>query len=112
MASCLGNTFGALAAFEQNAVATIDIMVIEERRLHISVRKPDFREKKMANTEIRSIRQRACMTQAVFAEYFGVSTKTIEAWERGKTHPTGPACRLLDILAAGKEHELSFVQII
>ena len=68
--------------------------------------------RKFSNTEIRSIRQRACMTQAVFAEYFGVSTKTIEAWERGKTHPTGPACRLLDILASGKEHELSFVQII
>ena len=51
------------------------------------------------------------MTQAVFASYMGVSKKTVEAWESGKTHPTGPACRLLNILSSGKDKDLSFVKI-
>lgn len=49
------------------------------------------------------IRNKAGMTQTVFAEYMGVSKKTVEVWECGRTHPTGPAFRLLDILSEGKE---------
>lgn len=48
--------------------------------------------------EIRKIRNEAGMTQTVFAKYMGVSKKTVEAWECGRTHPTGPAYRLLAIL--------------
>lgn len=47
-------------------------------------------------SEIRSIRNSAGMTQVVFAKYMGVSTKTVEAWESGRNHPEGPACRLLE----------------
>ncbi|MCR5684004.1 MAG: helix-turn-helix domain-containing protein [Lachnospiraceae bacterium] len=65
--------------------------------------------KKYSNVEIRSIRNKSGMTQAVFADFMGVSRKTVEAWELGRTHPTGPAYRLLDILAQGKQSELSFV---
>ncbi len=46
-------------------------------------------------SEIRSIRVNAGMTQAVFAEFMGVSVKTVEAWEAGRNHPIGSACRLL-----------------
>ncbi|MCR5604548.1 MAG: helix-turn-helix domain-containing protein [Lachnospiraceae bacterium] len=67
--------------------------------------------KKFDNEEIKSIRNKAGMTQAVFANYMGVSPKTVEAWELGRTHPTGPAYRLLDILATGRESEMSFVKI-
>ena len=67
--------------------------------------------KKFSNDEIRSIRNRSGMTQAVFANYMGVSKKTVEAWEVGRTHPTGPAYRLLDILDQGKESDLSFVTV-
>ena len=57
---------------------------------------PPVRE--FTNIEVRNIRQKAGMTQSAFASYMGVSKKTVEAWERGRTHPTGPACRLLDML--------------
>jgi len=67
--------------------------------------------KKYSNEEIKSIRKKAGMTQTVFANYMGVSKKTVEAWELGRTHPTGPAYRLLSILDEGKESELSFVSI-
>ena len=65
--------------------------------------------KKYTNTEIKAIRNKAGMTQAAFASYLGVSVKTVEAWELGRTHPTGPAFRLINILDEGKEKELSFI---
>ena len=55
-----------------------------------------------SNKEIREIRMKAGMTRSVFASYMGVSKKTVEAWECGRTHPTGPVFRLLDILASGE----------
>ena len=68
--------------------------------------------KKYSNEEIKEIRRKAGMTQAVFANYMGVSKKTVEAWELGRTHPTGPAYRLLYILASGREAELDFVTVM
>ena len=62
--------------------------------------------------QIRQIRNNAGMTQTVFANYMGVSKKTVEAWACGRTHPTGPAFRLLDILSEGKEKNLSFVEVV
>lgn len=59
-----------------------------------------------SNKEIRELRMKAGMTQSVFASYMGVSPKTVEAWECGSAHPTGPVFRLLDILAA-KELEIT-----
>ncbi len=54
--------------------------------------------KNYSNKEIRKIRMNSGMTQKVFASYMGVSVKTVEAWEKGRTHPTGPAFRLLEVL--------------
>ena len=65
--------------------------------------------KKYSNVEIKRIRNNAGMTQAVFASYLGVSQKTVEAWELGRTHPTGPAYRLIGILEDGAEDGLSFI---
>lgn len=50
--------------------------------------------------EIRDIRLHTGMTQNVFAEFMGVSVKTVEAWESGKNHPIGSACRLLALTQA------------
>lgn len=51
-------------------------------------------------SEIKDIRISAGMTQAVFAEFMGVSIKTVEAWEAGRNHPIGSACRLLYLTKA------------
>lgn len=61
--------------------------------------------KEYSGKEIRDIRTKAGMTQSVFASYMGVSIKTVEAWEGGRTHPTGPVFRLLDILSKSEEME-------
>lgn len=51
-------------------------------------------------SEIKTIRVNAGMTQAVFAEFMGVSVKTVEAWEAGRNRPIGSACRLLYLTKA------------
>ena len=45
--------------------------------------------------EIKKIRNSTGLTQLSFAKYMGVSVKTVEAWEAGRNHPEGTACRLL-----------------
>ena len=65
--------------------------------------------KKFTHEEIRRIRLNAGMTQSVLASYMGVSKKTVEAWECGRTRPRGPACRLLDLLASEEVQGLSFI---
>lgn len=47
--------------------------------------------------EIKDIRKKTGMTQALFAKYLGVSLKTVEAWEAGRNRPNGAACRMLSI---------------
>ena len=47
--------------------------------------------------EIKDIRKNAGMTQILFAKFLGVSLKTVEAWEAGRNHPNGTACRLLSL---------------
>ncbi len=62
-----------------------------------------------SNVEIKAVRNKAGMTQAVFANYLGVSKKTVEAWELGRTHPTGPANRLIEMLDSGNADNLAFI---
>ena len=67
--------------------------------------------KKYSRTEIKSIRNRHGFSQSVFANYMGVSKKTVEAWECGRNTPTGSACRLLCILDANMGSNLPFVKL-
>ena len=66
--------------------------------------------KRYNKNEIKAIRTHAGMTQAVFANYMGVSAKTVEAWEKGTNHPTGSACCLLDILSSGCIKDVPFIK--
>ena len=45
--------------------------------------------------DIKRIRLATGLTQVLFAKFMGVSPKTVEAWESGRNHPEGTACRLL-----------------
>ena len=54
--------------------------------------------------DIRMLRLNTGMTQTVFANFMGVSKKTVEAWECGRIRPGGSACRLMQLLSEyGKE---------
>ena len=62
------------------------------------------------NNQIRAIRNSVGMTQVLFADYMGVSSKTVEAWEKGTNHPTGSACRLISMLENKTFETLPFVK--
>lgn len=49
--------------------------------------------------EVKEIRNKVEMTQALFAQMLGVSKKTVEAWEAGTNVPNGSAMRLLQLFA-------------
>lgn len=65
--------------------------------------------KKYNNVQIKQIRTSVGMTQVLFADYMGVSAKTVEAWEKGTNHPTGTACRLISMLENKTFETLPFV---
>lgn len=48
--------------------------------------------------QIRSLRERYCLSQAVMAAVLNTSLSTIQKWEIGDKHPAGPSLKLLNIL--------------
>lgn len=48
--------------------------------------------------EVKEIRSKLGISQDKFALLLGVSKRTVENWEQGRRHPTGPARSLLRIV--------------
>lgn len=56
--------------------------------------------------EVKAIRDRLGVSQEKFAIILGLSKRTVENWEQGRRHPTGPARSLLRIVEADPERAL------
>lgn len=52
----------------------------------------------LSPNEIRTLRERAGMSQAVFARYLNLTTGYLSQLERGVKQPTGPALALLHVI--------------
>lgn len=52
----------------------------------------------MPPQKIRSIRERANMSQAVFASVLNISVSTVQKWEVGDKKPSGPSLKLLNLI--------------
>jgi putative transcriptional regulator len=52
----------------------------------------------LTGDEIRSLRESAHLSQAVFARYLNLTTGYVSQLERGAKQPTGPALVLLNII--------------
>jgi putative transcriptional regulator len=48
--------------------------------------------------DIAAIREKAGVSQGVFARYLNVPTTLVSQWERGERRPTGAAVKLLSIV--------------
>jgi len=48
--------------------------------------------------DVKAVRARLGMSQAAFAEAFGVSAATVRNWEQGRRAPRGPARVLLQVI--------------
>lgn len=80
---------------------------IEYERGNLCVRRRVVQVKGVPKYEAKNIKQirlKANLSQASLARVIGVSTKTVEAWERGRNIPSGPAQRLLYLI--DKEPEI------
>ncbi|MDK7584764.1 DNA-binding transcriptional regulator [Alcaligenes faecalis subsp. phenolicus] len=49
--------------------------------------------------DIKRLREGLKFSQPIFALYLHTTASTIRKWEQGQTHPTGPALKLLNIIA-------------
>lgn len=49
--------------------------------------------------DIRKLREQLNFSQAVFALHLHTTASTVRKWEQGDTHPSGPALKLLNIIA-------------
>ncbi|WP_028300750.1 helix-turn-helix domain-containing protein [Oceanospirillum beijerinckii] len=49
--------------------------------------------------QIQLIRQKAKVSQAVFAAYLNVSKSTVQKWEQGDKKPNGPSLKLLNLVS-------------
>lgn len=56
--------------------------------------------------EIRALREREHVSQAIFANYLNVTTSLVSKWERGEKKPSGPALKLLSLV---EKHGLTAV---
>ena len=63
--------------------------------------------------EVKSIRKSTGFSQKLFANYMGVSTKTVEAWEAGTNQPSGTASRILSMKEMNRDliTQFPFVKI-
>jgi putative transcriptional regulator len=52
----------------------------------------------LTGADIRSLRERAHMSQAVFARYLNLTVDHVSKLERGAKHPTGAALVLLNVI--------------
>lgn len=49
--------------------------------------------------DIKRLRESLKFSQPVFALHLHTTASTVRKWEQGETHPTGPALKLLNIIA-------------
>ena len=52
----------------------------------------------LSGKDIRALRERARMSQAVFARHLNLTVGFVSQLERGAKRPTGPALALLDVI--------------
>ena len=85
-------------AGEMNANGTMDDAIYRK----ITMRDVDKAEAAtfapLTGEEIRSLREQAHMSQAVFARYLNLTVGYVSQLERGAKRPTGPALALLDVI--------------
>ncbi|MBI1954018.1 MAG: type II toxin-antitoxin system MqsA family antitoxin [Proteobacteria bacterium] len=58
--------------------------------------------------DVCKVRKQLELSQSSFAALMGVSVRTLQEWEQGRRHPSGPALSLLRI---AQKHPEAFVDL-
>jgi len=88
----------ALAAIHETASDLHDAGVMDKRTLRKFDELCLTPVRPMRPEEIRALRERERVSQAVFARHLNVSTGLISKWERGEKHPAGASLKLLTLV--------------
>jgi len=56
--------------------------------------------KPLNSSQIKSMRERLRLSQAVFASLLNISPSTVQKWEAGQKVPSGPSLKLLNLVKA------------
>ncbi|KAB0670332.1 DNA-binding transcriptional regulator [Oryzomonas sagensis] len=88
----------ALAALHESMQDLHDIGAVDQRTMRKFDESCLIPVAEFAPDEIIETRNRAGVSQAVFAHYLNVSVGSVSKWERGEKHPSGPALKLLDLV--------------
>ena len=88
-----------LEVVHESAKGLFDIGLIDTKTMHSFDTQCLPSIKKLNPKQIKQIRLREKVSQPVFAEYLNASPSTIKKWETGEKHPTGPALKLLNLVA-------------
>lgn len=66
-------------------------------------KKKPSREFNFAEPDVKAIREHIGLSQSKFSGLIGVSVRTLQNWEQGHRHPTGPAKVLLKLVQSNPE---------
>jgi putative transcriptional regulator len=88
-----------LESVHEIAKGLYDIGLMDAKTMHNFDMKCLPPVRKLSPKEIKRIRLKEKLSQPIFAEYLNASASTIKKWETGEKHPTGPALKLLNIVA-------------
>ncbi len=85
-------------ADDMRRVDILDVADHEKITLRHLGGRTDMVAKPISGAEIRSLRERAHLSQAVFARYLNLTVGYVSQLERGSKRPTGPALVLLNVI--------------
>jgi len=88
----------ALAAIHETASDLHDAEIMDKRTMRRFDELCLTPVRPLAADEIRSLRERERVSQAVFARHLNVTTGLISQWERGEKKPVGPSLKLLTLV--------------
>lgn len=88
----------ALGAIHQTASDLHDASLLDKRTLRKFDQLCLTPVRPMQPNEIRALRERERVSQAVFARHLNVSTGLISQWERGEKRPAGASLKLLTLV--------------
>lgn len=98
---------GALAAIHETAFDLHDAGVMDKQTLRKFDEMCLTPVAPLSPKQIRAIRERERVSQAVFARHLNVTTGLVSQWERGEKHPAGASLKLLTLVEKNGLHAIA-----
>ena len=88
----------ALAAIHETMGALRDVGAIDKKTMWHFENACLTPIRPLKPKQIKAIRERERVSQAVFANYLNVTSSLVSQWERGEKRPSGPSLKLLSLV--------------